>query len=172
MIIFKARGAGLICRNRMRKLPFFGTSACFFCAISCGVHLVPARRCTPWPTVNLAGASCSIAKILRNRVLRTAVAICTKTREQFRRYQNCAERTNSFIMKSITICNNSAPRKNIRERDGELAHCHVLGYFSEADKARSASVRVQSRMRSIWDCVVLNSCFYSSETYNRRVLYV
>jgi hypothetical protein len=37
-----------------------GRQELFFCAIGRGAHLVLARRCTPWPTVNRAGASCSI----------------------------------------------------------------------------------------------------------------
>ena len=36
-------------------------------------------------------------------------------------------------------------------RSGELAHRDVFDHFFGADKARSASERPQSRMRSIWD---------------------
>ena len=43
------------------------------------------------------------------------------------------------------------PGKMIKIRTGELAHRDVFDHFPGADKARSASERPQSRMRSIWD---------------------
>ena len=41
--------------------------------------------------------------------------------------------------------------RQVRKQTGELVHRAVSGLFPGADKARSASGRLQSRMRSIWD---------------------
>ena len=39
-----------------------------------GAHLVLTRRCTPWPTVNLVGASCSIKACRTRKVQDTGIS--------------------------------------------------------------------------------------------------
>ena len=60
------------------------------------------------------------------------------------------------------------PGKMIKIRAGELAHRIVFDHFPGAGKARSASERPQSRMRSRWDYGVLNNCLYVNRGVNYR----